>query len=401
MMKEKHAVTAPVWALMGLGVMVGACEYVSVVILPDIAADLGVSLSAAGRLVSVFAAGYAIGTPVIMAATARIPRFRLLMALMTLFLAANTLSMLAPNIWVLYAARTLAAMLTGTLTAVALLFVRQVASPEHTAQAVAMVYTGMSLATVVGNPLNKTICGLLGWRATFAVILLVGLILLPILARVLPRAVETPAEGSGFFHQFTVLRDRRYALCVLMTICAYAATYVVYTYLTPILTDVLHGTEATVGLLLMVVGLCCMGSNVLAGWLGARGGVTKTPGFLFAQVLLFTAMPLLLRQFWSGLAALILMTVLMYLLSTPVQVYAMALAEREYPFASSLCASTLSVAGNIGIAAGSFASSGLQAVVGLRNLGLPAAAVALAAVILNLALLRADRAVNLIPGRIF
>lgn len=401
MMKERHAITAPVWALMGLGVMVGACEYVSVVILPDIAADLGVSLSAAGRLVSVFAAGYAIGTPVIMAATARIPRFRLLMVLMALFLAANTLSMLAPNIWVLYAARTLAAMLTGTLTAVALLFVRQVAPPERTAQAVAMVYTGMSLATVVGNPLNKTICGLLGWRAAFAVILLVGVVLLPVLARVLPRTVEVPAEGTGFFHQFTVLRDRRYALCVLMTICAYAATYVVYTYLTPILTDVLHGTEAAVSLLLMVVGLCCMGSNVLAGWLGARGGVTKTPGFLFVQVLLFAAMPLLLRQFWSGLAALLLMTVLMYLLSTPVQVYAMALAEREYPFASSLCASTLSVAGNIGIAAGSFASSGLQAVVGLRNLGLPAAAVALAAVVLNLALLRADRATNLIPGRIF
>ena len=68
-------------ALAGLGVMLGACEYVSVVILPDIAADLEVSLSAAGRLVSVFAAGYAIGTPVVMAATARVPRFRFLMVL--------------------------------------------------------------------------------------------------------------------------------------------------------------------------------------------------------------------------------------------------------------------------------------------------------------------------------
>ena len=177
MSKQRTAgqlLTAPVLALTALGFVLGGCEYVSVVILPDIAADLGVSLSAAGRLVSVFAAGYAIGTPVTMAATARLPRFRLLMALMALFLAVNTLSMLAPNIAVLYIARALAAVLTGTLTAVALLFVRQVAPPEHTAQAVAMVYTGMSLATVVGNPLNKTICRLLGWRATFTVILLVG-----------------------------------------------------------------------------------------------------------------------------------------------------------------------------------------------------------------------------------
>lgn len=399
-MRKKHVISAPVLALAGLGVMLGACEYVSVVILPDIAADLEVSLSAAGRLVSVFAAGYAIGTPVVMAATARVPRFRFLMVLMALFLAVNALSMLAPNIRVLYLTRTLAAMLTGTLTAVALLFVRQVARPEQTARAVAMVYTGMSLATVVGNPLNKAICRLLGWRATFAVILLLGAVLLPILARLLPRTVEAPAEGTGFIHQFTVLRDRRYSLCVLMTICAYAATYVVYTYLTPILTDVLHGTENAVSLLLTLVGLCCMGSNLLAGWLGSRGGVVKTPGFLLLQAILFAAMPLLLGQFRTGLAGVLLMALLMYLLSTPVQVYAMALAEREYPFAASLCASTLSVAGNIGIAAGSFASSALQEAVGLRNLGLPAAAVALAALALNLALLRADRAANPIPGRI-
>ena len=380
--------TAPVLALAALGVVLGACEYVSVVILPDIAADLEVSLSAAGRLVSVFAAGYAIGTPIVMAATARLPRFRLLMGLLALFLAVNALSMLAPNIAVLYIARALAAVLTGTLTAVALLFVGQ-AAPAQTAQAVAMVYTGMSLATVVGNPLNKTLCRLLGWRAAFAVILIAGAVLLPVLAKVLPRTAGAPAEGTGFFHQFTVLRDRRYALCVLMTICYYAATYIVYTYLTPILTDVLGAGDAAVSLLLMLVGLCCMGSNLLAGRLGARGGVTRSLGVILAQAALFAAMPLLLGGFWTGTAALLAMALLMYLLSTPVQVFAMALAEREYPFASSLCASTLSVAGNIGIAAGSFSSSGLQAAVGLRLLGLPAAAIALVGLGLNLGLLRA------------
>ena len=383
--------TAPVLALAALGFVLGACEYVSVVILPDIAADLEVSLSAAGRLVSVFAAGYAIGTPIVMAATARLPRFRLLMGLLALFLAVNALSMLAPNIAVLYIARALAAVLTGTLTAVALLFVGQ-AAPAQTAQAVAMVYTGMSLATVVGNPLNKTLCRLLGWRAAFAVILIAGAVLLPVLAKVLPRTAGAPAEGTGFFHQFTVLRDRRYALCVLMTICYYAATYIVYTYLTPILTDVLGAGDAAVSLLLMLVGLCCMGSNLLAGRLGARGGVTRSLGVILAQAALFAAMPLLLGGFWTGTAALLAMALLMYLLSTPVQVFAMALAEREYPFASSLCASTLSVAGNMGIAAGSFASSALQGAVGLRLLGLPAAALALLAAALNLALLRAGRA---------
>ena len=391
-MRQERVMTAPVLALTALGFVLGACEYVSVVILPDIAADLEVSLSAAGRLVSVFAAGYAVGTPVVMAATARVPRFRLLLVLLALFLAVNAVSMLAPTIGVLYIARALAAVLTGTLTAVALLFVRRAAPEEHTAQAVAMVYTGMSLATVVGNPLNKTLCRLWGWRATFTVILAVGTVLIPVLARLLPRTAEAPAEGTGFFRQFTVLRDRRYALCVSMTVCAYAATYVVYTYVTPILTDVLGAGDAAVSALLMAVGVCCMGSNLLAGWLGERGGVKKTPAALLAQTALFAAMPLLLGRFATGVAAVLLMALLMYLLSTPVQVYAMALAEREYPFASSLCASTLSVAGNMGIALGSFASSGLQGAVGLRLLGLPAAALALLAAALNLALLRAGRA---------
>lgn len=391
-MRQTNGMKAPGLALMGLGFALGACEYVTVVILPDIAADLGVSLGAAGRLVSVFAAGYAVGTPVLMAATARLPRFRLLMGLLALFLAANALSMLAPNIWVLYLARAASAVLTGTLTAVALLFAREAAPSGHEAQAIAMVYTGMSVATVVGNPLNRTICRLLGWRAAFAVILLAGAVLVPVLARVLPRRTAAPAAGTGFFRQFTVLRDRRYALCVLMTICTYAATYIVYTYLTPILTDVLGTAEAAVSLPLTAVGLCCLGSNVLAGWLGGRGGVEKTPGVLLLQALLFAAMPALLGHYWTGLAAVLLMALFMYLLSTPVQVYAMALAERDHPYAASLCASTLSVAGNIGIAAGSFASSALQGVLGLRLLGLPAAAAALAALALNLAMLRAGRA---------
>lgn len=314
------------------------------------------------------------------------------MGLLVLFLGANALSMLAPNIWILYLARVMAAMLTGTLTAVALLFAREAAPPGCEAQAIAMIYTGMSVATLIGNPLNKAICSLLGWRATFAVILAAGAVLIPLLARVLPHQVSAPAEETGFFRQFTVLRDRRYALCVLMTICTYAATYIVYTYLTPVLTDVLGTAEAAVGLPLTVVGLCCLGSNVLAGWLGGRGGVKKTPAVLLLQTLLFAAMPGLLGNYWTGLAAVLLMALLMYLLSTPVQVYAMALAERDHPYAANLCASTLSVAGNIGIAAGSFASSALQGVLGLRLLGLPAAAVALAALALNLALLRAGRA---------
>ena len=115
-MNEKTAVsgrffTAPVLTLMALGFVLGSCEYVVVAILPDIAQGLNASLGAAGKLVGVFAAGYAVGTPIVTAATGRVPRFRLLMVLMGLFLAANALSMLAPNLWVVYVARALGGVL--------------------------------------------------------------------------------------------------------------------------------------------------------------------------------------------------------------------------------------------------------------------------------------------------
>ena len=400
-MRQTKKLPPAVLALIGLSFALGACEYVVVAILPDIAAGLDADLGAAGKLVSVFAAGYAIGTPVLMAAAGRVPKYRLLMTLLALFLISNAVSMLAPSLTVLYLSRVAAAVMTGTLTAVLFLFVREVTPPEQSAKAVSLVYAGMSLATVVGNPLNKLICRYLGWRAAFGMILAVGAVLLPVLARLLPRRITEAAEDGGFFRQFTVLRDGRYSLCVLMTVCCYGATYVVYTYLTPILTDVLGMGEAAVSPLLMVVGLCCVGSNLLAGWVGAHGGIRRTPLVLLGQAALFLAMPALLGGRWTGLAALLAMCLLMYALSTPVQLHALELSAREHPYASGLCASTLSVAGNIGIALGSFASSGLQSAVGLRALGWPAAAFALAGLAANLALLRAcgyGRPMNRVSG---
>ena len=400
-MKHTQKLPAAVLALIGLSFVLGSCEYVVVAILPDIAAGLGADLGGVGKLVSVFAAGYAIGTPVLMAAAGRVPKYRLLMDLLTLFLAANAVSMLAPSLTVLYLSRVAAAVMTGTLTAVLFLFVREVTPPEQSAKAVSLVYAGMSLATVVGNPLNKLICRYFGWRAAFGMILAVGAVLLPILARLLPRRVTEAPENSGFFRQFTVLRDPRYTLCVLIAVCSYGATYVVYTYLTPILTDVLGVGEAAVSPLLMAVGLCCVGSNLLAGWVGAHGGIRRTPLVLLGQAALFASMPALLGGRWMGLAAMLAMCLLMYALSTPVQLHALELSAKEHPYAASLCASTLSVAANIGVALGSFASSGLQSAVGLRALGWPAAVFALAGVAANLALIRAcgwGRPMNRVSG---
>ena len=346
-------------------------------ILPDIAAGLNVSLAAVGRLVSVFAACYAVGTPLLTALTGRMDRFRLLMGLMLLFLGMNVLSMLAPGVAVLYASRVVAALVSGTLTAVAMLYAKEVSSPEQTARAISAVYAGFSVAAVAGVPIGTAVCHALGWRATFGVILAMGLVLLPVLARLLPREIAVPPAEGGLLNQFAVLRDSRCWHCVLMVLFSASATYTVYTYLTPTLTSTLGLPETAVSPVLLVMGLCSAASNLLSGRLAEKGGLKPLPAFFAAQVLLFAVLPLLLVNRWLGLTGLFAMGLLMYLLNTPVQVHSLGLAEAEYPAAASLCASVQPVSYNFGIAAGSFAGSLVQDAWGLRLLGVPAAVFAL------------------------
>ena len=316
---KKHRLPAAVLALAALGFTLGTCEFVIVGILPDIAAGLNVSLAAVGRLVSVFAACYAVGTPLLTALTGRMDRFRLLMGLMLLFLGVNVLSMLAPGVAVLYASRVVAALVSGTLTAVAMLYAKEVSSPEQTARAISAVYAGFSVAAVAGVPIGTAVCHALGWRATFGVILAMGLVLLPVLARLLPREIDVPPAEGGLLNQFAVLRDSRCWHCVLMVLFSASATYTVYTYLTPTLTGTLGLPETAVSPVLLVMGLCSAASNLFSGCLAEKGGLKPLPLFFAAQVLLFAVLPLLLVNRWLGLTGLFAMGLLMYLLNTPVR----------------------------------------------------------------------------------
>lgn len=396
-MKQTRMFSIPMLALMALCFLMAGCEYIMIVILPDVAGGMGASLEEAGKLVSVFAAGYAIGTPVITAATSRQPRHRVLLILLALFLAANTLSMTSSNLGVLQVARVMTAVLAGSITALAQLFVREVTPAENRAWAISLTYASMSFAAVVGNPLAKNLSRLFGWRSVFAAVVLMGAVLLPVLVRVLPRTEAAPipqqdeGQSAGLLHQFIVLRDPRYLLCASISIAIHATIYTVYTYLTPILTDVLGAGTAAVSLILMVMGLCCMGSNMLSGWVGTHGGMRRLPLFLLLTAALFLLMPLLLGSFWSGVAAVLLMALMMYVPSTPVQDFVLELSAQEYPFAAGLCASTQTVAGNIGITIGSFVGSSLLGTLGLQRLGVPAAVLALVTMGLNLALLYACR----------
>lgn len=229
MEQTKKPLPGAVLLLAALGFVLGTCEFVIVGILPEIAEGLNTSLAAVGKLVSVFAACYAVGTPVITAATGGISRRKLLAVLMGVFLLTSAASFAAPNVAVLYATRVVAALVSGTLTAVAMLYAKEVAAPEQTARAISLVYGGFSVAAVLGVPLGTAVCQILGWRWTFAVILAMGAALLPLLLRSPARGAGTGGQRASevLFHPM----GPRCSLCVGMILCSASATYIVYTYL--------------------------------------------------------------------------------------------------------------------------------------------------------------------------
>ena len=139
MEQTKKPLPGAVLLLAALGFVLGTCEFVIVGILPEIAEGLNTSLAAVGKLVSVFAACYAVGTPVITAATGGISRRKLLAVLMGVFLLTSAASFAAPNVAVLYATRVVAELVSGTLTAVAMLYAKEVADPEQTDRAISLV----------------------------------------------------------------------------------------------------------------------------------------------------------------------------------------------------------------------------------------------------------------------
>lgn len=350
MEQTKKPLPGAVLLLAALGFVLGTCEFVIVGILPEIAEGLNTSLAAVGKLVSVFAACYAVGTPVITAATGGISRRKLLAVLMGVFLLTSAASFAAPNVAVLYATRVVAALVSGTLTAVAMLYAKEVAAPEQTARAISLVYGGFSVGSGAGSAPGHCRVPDPG--------LAVDLRRDPGYGRsgccrccCAPAAVPAQAD-SGLLKSFSILWDPRCSLCVGMILCSASATYIVYTYLSPILTETLGLPAGAVSPLLLVMGACSAASNLISGRLGERGGLRTLPMAFAAQAVLFALLPLLLGNRWAGLAGVFAMGLLMYLLNTPAQMHALSLAEQDYPFASSLCASVQPVSYNFGIAIG-------------------------------------------------
>ena len=361
----------PVIVLISLSFMLGMSEFIVVGILPDIAAGLKVSEVTVGNLVSLFAFVYAPVTPLGSALSARFPRFATHLTLVGVFLIGNVLCAFAPNYGVLVVARILIALVSGTLVAIAMTYAPDVTTEQYRTKFIAWVFSGFSIASVVGVPVGTWVANTFGWRWAFHLVNVLTVALMVLMVMVLPR--NSHIVKIGFLPQFRLFFDRRIQLGVLAVVFGAAATYVFYTYLTPIMRDEVHVPEQYLSVGLVIFGAACLWSNLYGGKLADRGrGVeplTHIRPIYCAHAVLMAS---LIVTHWVPVYGALLLVVLgmfMYLQNSASQVLYMDVASQSHPGSLNLAASLNSMSFNIGIAVGSAVGGLVNTHLGLMWLG--------------------------------
>ncbi|TCO28369.1 DHA1 family inner membrane transport protein [Kribbella steppae] len=294
--------TLPALMVCVFGVTTG--EFVLAGILPGVAADLDVSIPAAGLLVTAYALGMIVGGPLLTAITAGRPRKPLVLALLLVAIAGNLISALAPGYGVLFAARIVTALVTATFFANAIVIAISAAPAGRQASTVAKLAFGMNLAMILGAPLGTWIGDAFGWRATFLAITLTCTAGLLLVARLVPAESWISAVGPGVSRaeiydsmrargsalaELRVLRGREVQLAIGITAVANVGLLMVFTYLAPLLTDVGSFTAEAVAPMLLVYGLGATVGNLAGGWLADRALLATQLGALTLLVALFLA----------------------------------------------------------------------------------------------------------------
>jgi predicted MFS family arabinose efflux permease len=379
------------WALTLSAFAIGTTEFVIVGLIPTIAASLKVSLPSAGLLVSLYALGVAIGAPVLTALTGRVPRKLLLLGLMALFTAGNLTAWMAPGYAALMAARVLTGLAHGVFFSIGSTIATGLVAKDKAASAIALMFSGLTVALVTGVPLGTFIGQHFGWQMTFLAVALLGVIAFAGIALLVPSNIAGSAP-AGLLTQLAVLRKPRLLLVYAMTALGYGGSFIAFTYLAPILQEVAGFSAASVGLVMLVYGVSVAFGNIWGGKLADRKGPIPALQIMFALL----AAVLLVLQFTAAHRIAVLVTVLAWgavaFGNVPgLQVYVVRRAERDAPRAVDVASSLNIAAFNVGIALGAWGGGIIVARLGLMATPWIGALVVVGALLLTTLAGRLDR----------
>ncbi len=276
---------------------IGTTEFIIMGLLLQVAADMHVSVSTAGLLISGYALGVFVGAPILTLATRRMPRKAVLLALMAIFTLGNAACALAPSYGLLMAARVLTSLAHGTFFGVGSVVATGLVPENKRASAISTMFVGLTVATLLGVPFGAWFGLLLGWRAAFWAVAIIGIVAFIVLALFVPGNVGRDERPAPLRDELAVLARPQVQLGLAMTVLGFAGLFTVFTYIQPILTHVTGFSEAAVSPILLVFGAGLSIGNIAGGRFADRGLPPALIGTLagLAVVLLALAPALLFK----------------------------------------------------------------------------------------------------------
>lgn len=278
-------------ALGGFGI--GLTEFVIAGLLPEVAADFQVDEAAAGWLISGYALSVAAGAILLTAAVTKLPRKQVLIGLMVLFVIGNLVSALAPTYSVMLLGRIVAALCHGAFFGIGSVVAANMVAPEKRSGAIAIMFTGLTLANVLGVPFGTFLGQAAGWRSTFWAITGIGVVaLIGIIALVpAPRGVVT--AQTSLRTEFGAFRSRQVWLSLIVTVLGFGGMFGAFTYIAFTLTEVSGFASAAVPWLLILFGVGTFLGNIVGGKFADRSRDLTITLFLGGLAVVLAAFALL------------------------------------------------------------------------------------------------------------
>lgn len=331
----------------GLGI--GITEFVMMGLLPDIAKDLNISIPQAGHLISSYALGVVVGAPVLVAIAGSYPPKKILLALMVMFTAFNALSAFSPDYITMLAARFLAGLPHGAFFGVGSVVASRIAGKGKEAQAVSLMFAGLTIANVIGVPLGTYIGHHYSWRYTFVIIVIVGLITLLSLKLWMPNLSAT--KDRDLKKELAFFKLPEAWLIILMIAIGTGGLFSWYSYIAPLLTDVSGFSPDSITYILVLAGLGMLVGNFIGGKLADRFSPAKAS----VSLLIAMAIALFIVHYISGNQVLSLVITFVtgavaFALAAPIQMLMINTAKGSEMIAASVSQASF----NIGNALGAF-----------------------------------------------
>jgi MFS transporter, DHA1 family, inner membrane transport protein len=295
---------------------IGTTEFVVMGMLPEIADGLGVSVSAVGMLISAYAIGVVIGAPTLTAIGLRFTPRQTLIALMVVFVVGNTLAALAPTYGLLVAARVLTALAHGSFFGVGAVAARRLVPPAQATRAISLMITGLTLANVFGVPLGTFVAQHASWRVVLGAISLIGVATIAGLLAWMPTDAGEPTDLRGELRAF---RRGQVWLVLGLTMVGFSALFAVYSYVSPILTDLGGIPTEWVTPVLGLFGVGTTVGTLAGGRLGDRYGFAFVAVGLLGMAAVLVAFAFLARTPVAAVTLLVLFGTLSFALGPVVQ----------------------------------------------------------------------------------